>query len=144
MYSLFATPRSFAPFLLRMTLTAIFVYHGGQEAFGWFGGDGWQRTVEVWTSADGPNLPYLLVVALIVAQLGVSLSLFLGFLTRIAGLVVAIVMVGALMMLESGPSFASLELPLLAMMTGLALAFIGGGRLSLDRAISNNLLPSVG
>lgn len=143
-YSLFATPGNLAPFLLRMALTAIFVYHGGREAFGWFGGEGWHKTVELWTSASGMNLPYLVVVAAIVAQLGVCLSFFFGFFTRLGGLVVVVVTGTTLLSMNAGVGFEAIEFYMLVLVTGLSLTFIGGGSFSVDRAISNNLLPQVG
>ncbi|CAN5626324.1 DoxX family protein [soil metagenome] len=143
-YSLFATPGNLAPFLLRMALTSIFVYHGGREAFGWFGGDGWHHTIELQTSPDGMNLPYLVAVAAIVAQLGACLSLFFGFLTRLGGLVVAAVATATLLSMTKGVGFDGIEFYMLVLVTGLALAFIGGGLFSVDRTISNNLLPQVG
>ncbi len=127
-----------------MALTSIFVYHGGREAFGWFGGGGWHHTIEAFTSVQGMNLPYLIAVAAIVAKVGVCLSLFFGFLTRLGGLLVAAITAVTLISMTSGVGFEAIEFYLLMLTTGLALTFIGGGYFSVDRAISNNLLPQVG
>ena len=143
-YSFFATPGSLAPFLLRMALTAIFVYHGGREAFGLFGGGGWHHTIELFTSAQGMNLPYVIAAAAIGAKGAICLSLFFGFLTRLGGLLVVAITSVTLVSMTVGVSFEAIELYLLMLAMGLALTFIGGGVLSVVRAISNNLLLQVG
>jgi len=143
-YSFFATPGSLAPFFLRMALAAVFFYHGMQKAFGWFGGDGWNGTIEAWTSAESLGMPYLIVAVMIVSELGIALSLFLGFLTRLGGLGVVVIMLGALFYIHGGSSFEAIEYPVLLLASGLALVFIGGGNFSIDRGISSNLLPVVG
>lgn len=143
-YSLFATPGTLAPFFLRMALAVLFFYHGMQMTFGWFGGDGWNKTMEIWTSSDALTLSYAMVAALLVTELTVAVSLFFGFLTRLAAFAVVIIMAGWLFSVRGGATFAQVELPLLTLATGLALAGLGGGRFSVDRAISANLLPNVG
>ena len=44
---------------------------------GGFEGEGWQKTMALWTSAEGYSLPYLVVAFLLVAELAVSLGLLL-------------------------------------------------------------------
>lgn len=141
-FSLFSTPGTFAPFFLRMALTAVFFYHGAQKAFGWFGGDGWQKTIELWSGSI--HLSAIVVSVVIVVELAVALGLFLGFLTRIFGLCVFILMCGALFYVHGGTTFEAVEYPLVLMAAGIGLTFIGGGYLSVDRAVSSNLLPYVG
>jgi hypothetical protein len=54
-------------------------------------------------------------------------------------------MSGALILLgRNATGFSDLELPLIVWAAGLAIACLGAGSLSLDRAISRNLLPVVG
>ena len=119
-----------------MALSAVFFYHGSQKAFGWVGGDGWQETMALWT--------YLVVALLVVVELAVVAGLFLGFLTRLAGLGVFVIMAGAMFYIHGGTTFEAVEYPLVLMAAAIALVFIGGGHLSIDRAISCNLLPYVG
>ena len=125
-----------------MALSAVFFYHGSQKAFGWFGGDGWQETMALWTSAV--SLPYIVVALLVVLELAVVAGLFLGFLTRLAGLGVFVIMGGAMFYVHGGTTFEAVEYPLVLMAAAIALVFIGGGHLSIDRAISSNLLPYIG
>ncbi len=143
-YSFFATPGNPGPFFLRMTLAVTFFYHGMQKAFGWFGGEGWTATIEAWTAVDGISLPYMVVAILIVLELIIAAGLFFGFLTRLAGLAVVLLMVGAIFYIHGGASYEEIEYPILLLASGLTLVFTGGGSLSLDRGISSNLLPAVG
>lgn len=143
-YSFFATPGSFAPFFLRLALAAVFLYHGVQKTFGWFGGAGWNNTMALWTSSDGYDLPHFVVAFLLVAELAVCWGLLLGFLTRLAALAVVIIMGVVLIFVHGGTTFEAVEFPLVLLAAGLSLVITGGGHFSLDRAISVNLLPQVG
>lgn len=143
-YILFATPPSFAPLFLRLAIGTVFFYHGAQKAFGWFGGDGWVKTIEAWGAAAGPALPAAVTTALIVAQLVIPASFLTGLFTRVAALAVVVIMAGELYYVSGGTSFDAVELPLVLLASGLALLFFGGGNLSVDRRISANLLPYVG
>lgn len=143
-YSLFATPATFAPLFLRLAVATIFFFHGAQKAFGWFGGEGWQASLETWSSPEGPGLPMAVTISLIVAELAIPFALVLGFLTRPAALLVVLIMGGELYYLSGGTTFEAVQLPLMILAAGLGLLFIGGGHLSVDRGISSNLLPYVG
>jgi len=144
-YLFFHSPRNLGPLVLRMTLAGFFFFHGAQRVLGWFGGAGWNETLHFWTSSNGLGWPSLLVALFLAGELLVSISLFLGLFTRLAGLAVAGIMSGKIAILaQHGPGFASLELPILLWAAGLALLCLGGGALSTDRAISENLLPVVG
>lgn len=139
----FHSPGNVGPLILRLVLAGIFFYHGSQKAFGWFGGLGWQGTIESWSASLG--LPVVLGSSVILLELVVCLLLFLGFLTRLAGLGVVLIMTGALLVLgRSTMVFSDLELPLLVWSAGLSILCLGGGALSVDRGISKNLLPIVG
>ncbi len=143
-YAFFATPSSYGPFLLRMLLTAVFLTHGGQKTFGWFGGAGWGETLAKWSSVDGLNMPVGLAAIAITGELLVAVSMFFGFLTRLSALGVMAIMTGAIVMVHARDGIPASEYPFALFMIGLALLFQGGGRLSLDRAISSQLLPAVG
>ncbi len=143
-YEFFATPRSFGPFVLRMLLAAVFFYHGGQKAFGLFGGDGWTKTMSQWTSSDGLGLPVMIAGLAIIGEVLVALAMFFGLLTRLAALGVMAIMAGAIVIVHAGDGISANEYPATIGMIGLALLFLGGGRLSLDRAVSQQLLPGFG
>jgi len=142
-YYFFYTPGNAGPFILRLAVAMIFFYHGTQKALGWFGGAGWQGTLDSLTSTTGLSL--VLASVVIVLELAICLSLFFGFLTRLAAVGVVGIMSGALVTLgRHTMSFSDLELPLILWAAGLALLCLGGGVLSIDRAICKNLLPVVG
>ena len=144
-YYFFHTPGNVGLLLLRLAVAGIFFFHGTQKAFGWFGGPGWQGTIERFASPEGFGLPAVLTSLVIVLEVAVCPSLFFGFLTRLGGLAVVAVMSGALVVLgRSAPGFAGVEFPFILWACGFALLCAGGGALSVDRAISKNLLPVVG
>ena len=143
-YSFFASKGSLAPLFLRLALTSIFVFHGCQKAFGWFGGEGWNTTIESMTDPANLGLPYVVAAAVIIVEPLVALSLFFGFLTRLAAFAVVVLMAGALVLVHAGAGFVDIQTPMLVLTSGLALLFFGGGYFSVDRAISLGLLPDVG
>ncbi len=51
---------------------------------------------------DGISLPYAVVAILIVLELIIALGLFFGFLTRLAGLAVVVLMTGAIIYIHGG------------------------------------------
>jgi putative oxidoreductase len=140
-YAFFSTPKSFGPFILRMLLAAVFLYHGGQKVFGWFGGSGWNATM---TAFAGMGFSSGTTVFVMLTELLVAIAMFFGFLTRLAALGVVAVMGGALYFVHAGHGIGECEYPFALLMVALALLFVGAGRLSLDRAISGQLLPVVG
>ena len=144
-YYFFHSPGNAGPLVLRLAVAGIFFYHGTQKALGWFGGPGWNGTIDSWTSTTGLGLPLVLASLAMVLELAICLALFFGFFTRLAGLGVVVYMTGALIILgRSTPVFSDLELPLMVWSAGLAIFCLGGGALSIDRGISKNLLPIVG
>jgi putative oxidoreductase len=143
-YAFFATPKSFGPFVLRMLLAAIFVYHGGQKAFGLFGGEGWSATLVAWSGENGMGFPVSLTVSVMLTELLVAIAMFFGFLTRLASIGVVCVMSGALYYVHASQGIDSSQFPFTVLIVAVSLLFLGGGRLSVDRAISGQLLPSLG
>lgn len=143
-YAFFATPRSFGPFVLRMLLATVFIYHGGQKAFGFFGGEGWAGTLKHFTDEGGLGLPTAVAALVIFTEVMAAIAMVFGFLTRLAAIGVVAIMSGALYLVHSGQDWAHCEFPFSVLMVGLALIFLGGGRLSVDRMISGQLLPSIG
>ena len=144
-YYFFHTPGNAGPLVLRLATAGVFFFHGTQKALGWFGGAGWSRTIETWTSAGGLGLPAVIAPLVMVSELLICAGLFLGFFTRLAGIGTVLIMSGALFAVgKNSPAFLDMELPLMVWAAGLALFCLGGGAISVDRAISKNLLPVVG
>ncbi|WP_022961037.1 DoxX family protein [Halopseudomonas pelagia] len=133
------TNGSFATLALRIPVGIIFMAHGAQKLFGWFGGYGLEGTGQWMASIDlAPG--YLMALGAGGAEFLGGLALLLGLLVRPAAAVLAVTMLVAivtvhlangLFMSNNGYEFA---LALLAISVSLLIS--GAGRLSLDRVIS--------
>ncbi|KGE76791.1 DoxX family protein [Halomonas salina] len=138
----FSTNRSLAPLALRIPAGIIFMAHGAQKLFGWFGGYGLEGTGQ-WMASIGMEPGYLMALAAGSAEFFGGLALLIGLLTRPAALVLAVTMLVAifsvhitngLFMSNNGYEFA---LSLLAI--SVSLAITGAGRLSLDQNLVSKL-----
>ncbi|MBA4151648.1 MAG: hypothetical protein C0509_03720 [Acinetobacter sp.] len=127
---------------LRIPLGIIFVAHGAQKLFGWFGGYGLEGTGGFMSSIGLE--PGVLMAALAgSAEFFGGLALLFGLLYRPAAVVLAFTMLIALtvvhlpnglFMSNNGYEFA------LALLAGsVAMALSGAGRYSLDQVIHNRL-----
>jgi putative oxidoreductase len=87
------TLREWGYLVLRATLGVIFLAHGGQKLFGWFGGHGFEGTVQFFTTQMGVPAP-LAVLAILTEFFG-GLAVLLGVFSRTAALGLAAVMVVA-------------------------------------------------
>src|SRR3954466_13890588 len=87
------TNDSFAPFIARLILGIVMFPHGAQKVLGWFGGYGFNATLQ----GMSKMLPSALVVLVMIAEFFGSLGLILGLLTRIAAFGIGAVMLGAIL-----------------------------------------------
>ncbi len=144
-YRLFATINSFAPTVLRLVLATVFMVHGAQKVFGWFGGPGWNAQLAKWTAVEGMNLPYSLAVVGLLAEAVGAVGLLLGFCTRLVALLLCGQMMMAILLVHAGNGFLAsgggFEYPLTLGGVALALVFSGGGQYSVDRMLTRQLLP---
>tara|TARA_R110001599_G_scaffold257623_2_gene457921 strand:+ start:239 stop:679 length:441 start_codon:yes stop_codon:yes gene_type:complete len=133
------TNASYATLALRIPAGIIFIAHGAQKLFGWFGGYGLEGTGQ-WMESIGLAPGYLMALGAGGAEFLGGLALLLGLLVRPAAAVLALTMLVAivtvhlangLFMSNNGYEFA---LALLAISASLLIS--GAGRLSLDRVIS--------
>lgn len=139
--TLAATADAWGPLPLRLTLGIIFMAHGGQKLFGWFGGHGLEATADVFADKLGMT-PGLFWAALASGgEFFGGLMVFLGFLTRLGALNLAVVMLVAMLKVHWGTFFlpAGIEYTLALLGSSLALLISGGGRLSLDRTMVTSL-----
>lgn len=132
---LLATHAGWGPLALRLAAGIIFVAHGSQKLFGWFGGNGLEGTAG-WMASIGlePGIPMAVLAGS--AEFFGGLALIIGLLVRPAAVALAITMLVAifavhwsngLFMANNGYEFA---LSLFAI--SVALVFTGGGKASLD------------
>ena len=129
--------------VMRLTLGVVFFPHGAQKVLGWFGGPGASNTIQFFSKQ---GLPPALTVLVMAAELGGSILLILGFLTRLAALGIGCVMAGALFLVHAKVGFfmnwagsqkgEGFEYHLLALGLAIALLVKGGGAFSVDRALA--------
>ncbi|WP_318503343.1 DoxX family protein [Bacillus sp. T3] len=125
----------FGLLLIRLVIGVLFIGHGAQKLFGWFGGYGLKGTGG-WFESIGmkPGVTVALFAGL--SELIGGLLLALGLLTPLAGLIIAGTMVIAIVKVHGSNGLWSTSngyeynLTLLAVAIGLAL--IGPGQYALD------------
>lgn len=123
---------------LRLGAGVIFVAHGAQKLFGWFGGYGLEGTGQFMDSI-GLSPGYFMALLAGGAEFFGGLALLLGLLVRPTAAILAVVMAVAIFTVHwSNGLFMSnngYEFGLSLLVISVALAISGGGRLSLDRLL---------
>ena len=127
-----------ARLLLQVLVGVLFMMHGFQKLFGAFGGGGISGTAAFFQKfAITPALFWAWVVAIV--EFFGGLSILLGFLTRIWASLIVIEMIVAIIKVNWARGFffdkGGWEIPLAFGGLVLALALMGPGFLSVDRAI---------
>jgi len=129
--------------ILRLTLAVVIFPHGAQKLLGWFGGYGFDATMQYFA---GDGIPAILAFLVIFAEFFGSIALAFGFLSRIATLGIASVMIVAIPMVHAANGFfmnwcgaqggEGFEYHLLVLGLCLAVFIGGGGAYSLDRKLT--------
>jgi putative oxidoreductase len=137
------TDNSSAQLFIRLALGVVIFPHGAQKVFGWFGGQGVQKTIEVFASMGFPA--WSTACLMIVETLGAVL-LVGGFLTRLwaLGIGASLSICMYLYHLQHGffmnwlgqQKGEGFEYHILALGICLALLIRGGGALSVDRGLA--------
>ena len=91
---LLGTYPSWSRAVVRLALGIVFVAHGGQKVFGWFGGPGLKATIQTFQQYMKVP-PAATVLAALIELLG-GLALLVGFLARPAALGIIAVMLVAI------------------------------------------------
>ena len=134
-----ATDSSMGQLGLRIPVGIIFIAHGAQKLFGWFGGYGLEGTGQ-WMASIGLNPGYLMALLAGSAEFFGGPSLILGLLVRPAAAVLAFTMVIAIVTVHIGNglfmSNDGYEFGLALLAASVALAIRGAGRGSLDAVLS--------
>jgi putative oxidoreductase len=135
--------QQWAPVALRLPLGVIFFAHGAQKLLGWFGGYGWHGTMQYFTQSL--HIPAPLAAIAILAEFFGGLALVAGVFTRWAALLTAVEMLVAAILVHLPNGFFlnwmnqpnrghGIEYNIALIGAALALALLGGGRLSIDQA----------
>lgn len=137
-----ATDTSFASLALRLSAGVIFVAHGAQKLFGSFGGGGLEGTAQ-WMASIGLEPGYLMALGAGSAEFFGGIALLIGLLTRPAAFVLALTMLVAIVTvhLPNGLFLSNNGYEFGLALLGITVALIvkGGGKLSLDRKLNNQL-----
>jgi putative oxidoreductase len=139
---LIATDAGWAALALRVPVGIIFVAHGAQKLFGWFGGYGLDGTGQ-WMASIGLNPGYLMAFLAGGAEFFGGLALILGVLVRPAAALLAFTMVVAIFAVhfEHGLFLSNngYEFGLALLAASVALALGGAGRASFDQVFVRRL-----
>lgn len=137
------TPDDYAIAFARLILGVVFFAHGAQKMLGWFGGYGFHGTVNAF--AQG-GMPVALAVFVIFVEFFGGLGLIFGLLSRLAGLGITALMIGAIVTVHAQFGFfmnwygqqkgEGFEYHLLAIALAVLILVRGAGAFSIDRLIS--------
>lgn len=131
--------------VLRLVLGVVMFPHGAQKMLGWFGGYGFNGTMQFFTQQA--HIPALFAFLAILAEFAGSLGLITGLFTRIAAFGIAVNMVVAIALVHGHVGFfmnwagqykagqEGFEYALLAIGVAAYLMIKGGGAASADRAV---------
>src|SRR5688572_29727290 len=120
-------------FLIRAVLATVFLYHGSQKLFGWFGGYGINGTAG-WMASVGIPFPTLSTILAGSTEFFGAIILLAGPGTRLASLGMAFTMAVAIATSHLGAFDArqgGMEYPLTLGAVLVALALLGPGRLTI-------------
>jgi putative oxidoreductase len=139
-------PGNWQALIARLALAITIFPHGAQKLFGWFGGYGYEGTMGYMTSQGG--LPYFVALLVILIESIGALMIATGFLTRFAALGIfglfAIIAFkfhsdnGFFMNWTGSQKGEGIEYFIMVLGLSLILVFSGGGKASVDAALTNN------
>jgi len=129
--------------IIRIVLGIIFFAHGAQKMLGWYGGPGLASSMRTFT--EDLHLPSTLAFLVIAGELFSGIGLIVGLFSRIAALVIAFTMVGAIATVHfrfglflnwfGTQKGHGIEYHLLAIALALVVVVKGAGALSVDRLV---------
>lgn len=119
--------------VLRIVLGYIFIREGSGKLLGWFGGGGFAAACQYFTELGIP-FPVLNTFLVSSVEFFGGVALFVGFLTRLAAIPLAIAMVAAIFTAHIGGGWSY---PVLIIAVCVALFHNGAGPFSLDKALSS-------
>jgi len=138
-----ATNNSGVLLFQRVILGLVMFPHGMQKLLGWWGGYGWDATLNAFNDM---SIPYPVGVLVILGESLGSLGLIAGVLTRLCALGIVLTQLGAMFMAHMPYGFfmnwsgtqqgEGIEYALLVLALGIPLVIWGGGKASIDRALS--------
>lgn len=124
--------------VLRLGVATALFPHGAQKALGWWGGNGFSKTLEAFA---GMGIPPFLTSLAIAAEFLAPMGLVLGLLTRLSALGIAVTMGVAISVHAADGFFApkGFEYPMTLGIAALALVLSGGGKWAADSLLAKKL-----
>lgn len=126
--------------IIRVTVGVVIFGHGAQKLFGWFGGYGFDGSMQYFTGTVG--LPYLVGVLVILGESLGMIALILGLFGRFMAASLFVIMLGALYIDHAPNGFymnwfgnqagEGYEFDLLVFALSLAVVINGSGAFSID------------
>jgi putative oxidoreductase len=142
-----ATHADWIVVIARIVLGIIFFAHGAQKMLGWYGGPGLASCMRTFT--EHLHLPPALAFLVIAGELLSGVGLIVGLFSRIAALVIALTMVGAIATVHfrfglflnwfGTQEGHGIEYHLLTIALALVVVVQGAGALSLDRLLHEHI-----
>ncbi|EDP59809.1 DoxX family protein [Vibrio sp. AND4] len=137
-----ASNAGYSTLALRIPIGLIFMAHGAQKLFGWFGGYGLEATAQ-WMASIGLGPGILMAFFAGSAEFFGGLFILLGLLTRPAAVALAFTMVIAIFSVhfENGLFLSNngYEFGLALLAASVSLAFSGSGKVAMDEALRQKL-----
>lgn len=133
---------TYSTLALRIPIGIVFMAHGAQKLFGWFGGYGLEGTGQ-WMASIGLGPGMLMAFLAGSGEFFGGLAILLGILTRPAAAVLSVTMLVAIFAVhfEHGlfMSNGGYEFALALLAASVSLMMSGAGKLSIDQFISQRL-----
>lgn len=127
--------------LLRIMIGIVFIAHGSQKLFGAFGGYGLEGTGQYMASL-GLTPGYLMALLAGLGEFVGGSLILLGLLTRLGGIITAIVSIVALFTVHISHGFfiatSGMEYILVLLFASIAFIVEGSGKIAVDQYISKN------
>jgi putative oxidoreductase len=132
--------------IIRLLLGIVFFAHGAQKMLGWFGGYGFSGTLSAFSTS---GMPGPLALFVILTEFFGSVALICGAFARVASGAIALLMVGAIVMVHAHFGFymnwfgqqkgEGFEYHLLAIGLAVAVLVRGAGSFSIDGLLSKSM-----
>lgn len=129
--------------LIRLSIAIVVAAHGTQKLFGWFGGFGFEGSIEFFTQTIG--LPYILALGIIIIETLGMIALALGVFSRTISHGLIAIMIGAIVTVHLPNGFfmnwfgaqtgEGFEFHLVLICLSTIIAINGAGTLSIDEQL---------
>lgn len=133
-------PCNWSPAPLRLAAGLVFIGHGSQKLFGWFGGPGLKATAQFFSNTLHLSPGVFWAGLAGCGEFFGGLGLLFGLATRFFGLVNAVTMVVAILTAHISKGFfaqgGGFEYPLTLLLVMLSLMVSGGGACSIDALLA--------